>query len=123
MIDRDTVDRKARIAYYGSNCQRHASMTTLAIDAYIVDTLMPDLVGHDRQPSAFLVYLFLWRIAHGTGAATTQVALLDIAEGTGLSKRAVQDALGRLAKRKLLSVARESITAVPVYTVLRPWRR
>ena len=98
-------------------------MTTLALDAYIVDTLMPDLVGHDRQPSAFLVYVFLWRQAHGAGAATAQVALLDIAEATGLSKRGVQDALGRLAKRRLLTVAREHITAIPVYTVLRPWRQ
>jgi hypothetical protein len=82
---------------------------------------MPDLVGHDRQPSAFLVYLFLWRLAHGSGAETTQVALCDIAEGSGLSKRAVQGALGWLVKRRLVGVARESITAVPVYTVLRPW--
>ena len=95
----------------------------MLLDAYIVDTLMRDLVGHDRQPSAFLVYLYLWRRTHGAAAQTTQVALIDIAEETGLSKRAVQDALGRLAKRKLLTVARESITAVPVYTVLRPWRR
>jgi hypothetical protein len=28
-------------------------------DAYLVDSLMPDLVGHDRQPSAFIVYLYL----------------------------------------------------------------
>ena len=84
---------------------------------------MPDLVGHDRQPSAFLVYLYLWRRTHGGGAATAQVALIDIAEATGLSKRAVQDALGRLAARQLLTVARERITAVPVYTVLRPWQR
>ena len=97
-------------------------MTTIPLDAYIVDTLMPDLVGHDRQPSAFLVYLYLWRQTHGGGAPTTQVALLDIAEGTGLSKRSVQDAMGRLGKRKLIAVARESITAVPVYTVQRPWR-
>jgi len=123
MIDRDTVDRKARIAYYGSNCQRHVSMTTLAIDAYIVDTLMPDLVGHDRQPSAFLVYLCLWRQTHGTGVATAQVALRDIAERSGLSKRAVQGALAWLVKRRLIGVARASITAVPVYTVLRPWKR
>jgi len=98
-------------------------MTTVPLDPYIVDTLMPDLVGHDRQPSAFLVYLFLWRRTHGAGETTIRVALLDIADATGLSKRAVQEALGRLAKRKLLTVARESITAVPVYTVLRPWRR
>ena len=93
------------------------------LDPYIVDTLMPDLVGHDRQPSAFLVYLLLWRQTHAAGAATTQIALLDIADATGLSKRAVQDALGRLTARKLVTVARESITAVPVYSVLRPWRR
>ena len=97
-------------------------MAAINFDPYLVDTLMPDLVGHDRQPSAFLVYLLLWRRTHGAGAATIQVALLDIAEGTGLSKRAVQDALGRLATRKLVTVARASITAIPVYTVLRPWR-
>ena len=84
---------------------------------------MPDLVGHDRQPSAFLVYLYLWRQTHGNGAQTVQVALLDIAEATGLSKRAVQSAVGWLAKRRFLTATRTSITAVPVYTVLRPWRR
>jgi DNA-binding GntR family transcriptional regulator len=50
-----------------------------------------------------------------------QVSLVDLAEGTGLSKRAVQDALGALVRRRLVSIARESITAVPVYTVHRPW--
>jgi hypothetical protein len=95
----------------------------LHVDPYIVDTLMPDLVGHDRQPSAFLVYLYLWRQTHGAAAAHAQVALIDIAEATGLSKRSVQDALGRLATRKLITVSRASITAVPVYSVLRPWRR
>jgi hypothetical protein len=98
-------------------------MAAVAIDAYVLDTLMPDLVGHDRQPSAFLVYLFLWRRTHGSGAADVQVALADIAEATGLSKRAVQDAVAWLARRKLIAVARASITAVPVYSTLRPWRR
>ena len=42
-------------------------MTTVPVDAYVLDTLMADLVGHDRQPSAFLVYLFLWRRTHGSG--------------------------------------------------------
>ncbi len=95
----------------------------LYVDPYIVDTLMPDLVGHDRQPSAFLVYLYLWRQTHGAAAPHAQVALADIAEATGLSKRSVQGALGRLAKRRLVTVSRASITAVPVYSVLRPWRR
>lgn len=96
---------------------------TLNLETYVIDTLMPDLVGHDRQPSAFIVYLVLWRLTHGNGARTVQVALVEIAELSGLSKRAVQDAISWLAKRKLLSVERASITAVPVYTVLRPWHR
>jgi helix-turn-helix protein len=98
-------------------------MPSVEVDGYVVDTLMADLVGHDRQPSAFLVYLFLWRHTHGSGRATAQVSLLDLAMGTGLSKRAVQEALRWLAKRRLLSLQRESITAVPVYTVRRPWVR
>ena len=106
-------------------------MTTVPVDAYVLDSLMADLVGHDRQPSAFLVYLFLWRRTHGSvegedgedGGGTAQVSLLDIATGTGLSKRAVQEALRTLATRRLVASEREGITAVPVYTVLRPWRR
>jgi hypothetical protein len=103
-------------------------MTTVPVDAYVLDSLMADLVGHDRQPSAFLVYLFLWRRTYGSadgaeGGDTAQVSLLDIATGTGLSKRAVQEALRTLAKRRLLAIEREGITAIPVYTVLRPWRR
>jgi Helix-turn-helix domain len=97
-------------------------MSSIPLDEYIVDVLMPDLVGHDRQPSAFVVYLHLWRLTHGDSAPTAQVALQDIAERTGLSKRSVQGAVAWLAKRNLLSTARASITAVPVYTVLRPWR-
>ena len=126
MINRSGVECKARIDYYGSRCYSRARMflvSTIPIDAYLLDSLMPDLVGHDRQPSAFLVYLCLWRQTHGSGQGTAQVALQDIAEATGLSKRSVQDALGWLAKRKLVSISRASITAVPVYTVLRPWRR
>jgi hypothetical protein len=99
------------------------SPDTVSIDRYILDTLMRDLVGHDRQPSAYLVYVFLWHETHGKKLATTQLALIDVAEGVGLSKRGVQDALGHLSKRKLIAVERTSITAVPVYTVLRPWRR
>ena len=98
-------------------------MTGLDLDPYVVDTLMPDLVGHDRQPSAFLVYLLLWRLTHGAASSSAQVALRDLAEGTGLSKRAVQEALARLAKRRLIEVARDGFTAVAVYTVLQPWRR
>ena len=105
---------------------------------------MADLIGHDRQPSAFIVYLFLTcasvaareRVARsgagrrgpasdepGMGGAHLRMPLQDIAERTGLSKRSVQSALGWLVKRKLIAIARESITAIPVYTVMRPWKR
>lgn len=96
---------------------------SVEVDDYVIDTLMPDLVGHDRQPSAFLVFLWLWRRTHGAGAATAQVSLFDLATGTGLSKRSVQEALRWLSRRRLLSIQRESITAIPVYTVRRPWAR
>jgi DNA-binding GntR family transcriptional regulator len=95
----------------------------IELDPYLIDTLMPDLVGHDRQPSALLVYLLLWRLTHGTGVTTVQIPLRDIAAGTGLSKRAVQEALSRLVKRRLIEAVREGITAVAVYTVLQPWKR
>jgi len=95
----------------------------LALDAYIIDTLMPDLVGHDRQPAAFLVYLLLWRLTRAAGMIEVQIPLRDLAEGSGLSKRAVQQALSRLVKRELIAVQRSGITAVATYTVRRPWKR
>ena len=112
--------RKERINFYSIRCHRRIKVD---IDAYVLDTLMRGLVGHDRHPSAFLVYLFLWRMTHGKGRPRVQIALTDIAENTGLSKRSVQGALTRLIKRKLISIERESITAIPRYTVLRPWTR
>jgi hypothetical protein len=100
-----------------------ADKDTIAVDAYVVDTLMQDLIGHDRAASAFVVYLYLWRRSHGADEPSVQVSLREIADGTGLSKRGVQEALSVLARRKLVSIARESITDVPVYKVNRPWRR
>jgi hypothetical protein len=35
----------------------------------------------------------------------------------------VQEALRLLAKRRLVAIEREGITAVPVYAVRRPWVR
>jgi DNA-binding GntR family transcriptional regulator len=83
---------------------------------------MPDLVGHDRQPSALLVYLYLWRQTEG-GESASVVSLREIADGTGLSKRAVQDALARLHSRRLIGIQRASITAIPEYRIHRPWVR
>jgi len=92
------------------------------IDAYVVDTLMPDLVLHDRQPSAFLVYLQLWYRSTGR-RVRARLSHQQMADATGLSKSAVQAAIRTLTRRRLIRATRESSTAVPQYTVLRPWRR
>ncbi len=98
-------------------------MMSLEVDTYVIDTLMADLVGHDRQPAAFLVYLYLWRHTRATGRKQRAISLREIAEGTGLSKRAVQSALNSLVRRELIGVRRASITSVASYAVHRPWRR
>ncbi|HTE46090.1 MAG TPA: helix-turn-helix domain-containing protein, partial [Gemmatimonadaceae bacterium] len=77
----------------------------MLVDPYIVDTLMRDLVRHDRMPSAYLVYLQLFRRTHGADTKTVSIALLDIVEATGLSKRTVQSAVAHLAYRRLITVA------------------
>lgn len=69
------------------------------------------------------MYLFLWRRTRGEGVDEAAVSLRAIAEGTGLSRRGVQDAVARLAQRRLIGVERASITAVPRYRVHRPWAR
>lgn len=93
------------------------------MDPYVLETLMPDLVRHDKRPSAYLVYLHLWGQTGGKPNARVAVSLQRLAEDTGLSKRAVQDALQLLLRRRLVRVERVSRTAVPAYGVLRPWRR
>jgi hypothetical protein len=92
------------------------------LDGYVVDTLMPDLVGHDRTPSAFVLYVKLWQAAGGPGRRV-QASLSTLAVETGLSKSSVQAALRHLRKRGFLSSRTASATAVPVHTVLAPWRR
>jgi len=97
--------------------------STVEVDAYVFDTLMRDLIGHDRAASAFVVYLHLWRASLGTGEPNVRTSLRDIAEATGLSKRGIQEALSILSRRQLVGIARQSITDIPVYTVKRPWKR
>jgi DNA-binding MarR family transcriptional regulator len=92
------------------------------LDEYVVETLMPDLIAHDHTPSAFIVYVKLWHDGGGPGRRI-QTSLSTLAVETGLSKSSVQTALRRLRKRGYLSTKRASATAVPVHTVLAPWRR
>lgn len=92
----------------------------LSLDPYVVDVLLPDLVGHDRRPSAYLVYLSLWRRTQDASGEVS-ASLQSLTEATGLSKRAVQDALDHLAKRRLVSTRRASSTAVATFRVHEPW--
>ena len=92
-----------------------------AFDDYIFDVLMRDLVGHDRKPAAFLVYL--WLAAEQARRRTGVCASYEqIAESIGISKSSAQSAVKWLARRKLLAVHKETATAVPDYRVLSPWR-
>lgn len=90
-------------------------------DDYVIDVLMRDLVGHDRKPVAFLVYL--WLTAEQTRTRTQVAASYQhVAESVGISKSSAQSAIRWLIRRKLLSVEKESVTATPAYTVRSPWR-
>ena len=99
------------------------AIARLRLDPYVVDTLMPDLVGHDRRPSAFLVYLYLWHRTNGGRGRSEQIPLRAIAEGTGMSKRAVQNALRALARRRLVTASHATPTSAPTFVVHRPWAR
>jgi DNA-binding MarR family transcriptional regulator len=98
-------------------------MLHIGIDEYVFDVLMPDLVGHDHSPSAFLVYLFLWSELYRSEQKKIPVSLRRIAEATGLSKSAVQAAMRILKRRRLVAVSRRSPTATPEYELLRHWIR
>lgn len=94
----------------------------VAVDRYVVDTLMRDLVGHDRSPSAFVVYLHLWAAGAGNRGRHVKTSHQEIAGQVGLSKTAVQIAIKRLVRRRLLHAERSAPTAVPDYFVMTPWR-
>ena len=89
-------------------------------DAYVINALMRDLVGHDHRASAFLVYLVLAAASQEGGPPLSHAQL---AERTGLSKRGVQGAVLHLVDRNLLRVERRGATDVPRYELLAPWRR
>jgi DNA-binding transcriptional MocR family regulator len=95
---------------------------TIPVDDYVIDVLMRDLVGHDRQPAAYLVYLHLYGRAARGKWRTVPASLRILAEATGFSKSAVQSALENLRRRELIVTTRDHATAVPRHRVLRHWR-
>jgi hypothetical protein len=95
----------------------------VAIDEYVLDVLLPDLVGHDRSPVAFLVYIALWSALYKSEQRRLALSLRQLSERTGLSVSSVQSAICLLKRRSLIRVTKSSPTSVPVYELLRHWLR
>jgi hypothetical protein len=98
-------------------------MVEITLDAYLLDGLLPDLVGHDRRLASFIVYLYLYCQASQQANRSVRMSHQSIATATGLSRSAVQSALAHLQKRQLIATSRAHPTAVPLHRVLRPWLR
>ena len=93
----------------------------ISVDRYVLDSLMVDLVGHDRRPSAYILYLALHRL--GAARKEIGISLQGLATATGLSKTAVQRSVAHLVRRQLISARAAGWTEAPYYQVLQPWRR
>lgn len=91
------------------------------LDDYVTDVLLRDLVGHDRRPVSFLVYLWLAAEQQRRNSAV-QVGYRELAENIGISKSSIQTAVSWLARRKLIAASKENATATPKYAVLTPWK-
>jgi hypothetical protein len=91
------------------------------LDTYITDVLMRDLVGHDRRPVSFLVYLWL-AVEQQSRKAAVQISYNELAENIGVSKSSAQSAVNWLVRRRLLTMEKDNVTATPRYTVLSPWK-
>ncbi len=91
------------------------------VDDYVIDVLMRDLVGHDRRPVSFLIYLWL-AAAQARAGAEVRISFQEMAESVGVSKSAAQAAVRWLLRRKLLHTAKANATAVPCYKVMTPWK-
>ncbi len=98
-------------------------MVQIALDVYLIDSLLPDLLGHDKRSSSFIVYLYLYRHACEQTNWSIYKSHQSIASATGLSRSTVQGALEHLQSRQLIATSRSHPTAVPLHQVLRPWIR
>src|SRR6516162_7544298 len=98
-------------------------MVEITLDPYLLDCLLPDLVGHDRRLASFVIYLYLYCQASRQPNWSVRMSHQAIATATGLSRSAVQSALAHLQNRQLIATSRAHPTAVPLHRVLRPWLR
>jgi hypothetical protein len=94
-------------------------MSTILLDRYVFDTLMPELAGQDGRPEAFLVYM---AIVNAAVTGSVQLTHADLAARSGVSNRAAQSAVAWLANRQFISVSPTDITRVNRYVPHQPWR-
>jgi hypothetical protein len=92
------------------------------VDDYIPAVLMRDLVGHDKRPAAFLVYLWI-EVEQVRRGGAVKISYRELSESIGISKSSAQSAAAWLVKRRLLTVSKETVTATPEYTAHHPWRK
>jgi len=95
---------------------------TIPVDDYVLDVLMRDLIGHDQQPAAYLVYLCLYGQAARKKWKPVVASVRTLADATGISKSAIQTALATLRRRELIITIRDHVTATSRHRVLRHWR-
>src|SRR5215510_1360666 len=98
-------------------------MPAIELDAMLIDAVMPDLIGHDRKPAAFIVYLYLARRSFDQPDWSVKISHQTLARATGLSRSAVQSALAHLNRRQLVISSRTTPTSFPLHKVQRPWLR
>ena len=91
------------------------------LDEYVLDSLIRDLVGHDRRPVSYLVYLWL-AAEEQRQQKRVSISYSDLAQSVGVSKSSAQGAIAWLIHRKLISSTKANVTATPNYTVQTPWK-
>jgi hypothetical protein len=91
------------------------------LDEYVIDSLMRDLVGHDRRAVSYLVYLWMAAEQQRQKKPVT-ISYRDLAESLGVSKSSAQSAVAWLIHRKLITSTKLNVTATPSYGVQTPWK-
>jgi hypothetical protein len=109
------------IVQYVRDCYINGRYSMVKLEEYVLDSLMRDLVGHDRRPVSYLVYLWLAAEQQRQRKAVS-ISYSDLAESVGVSKSAAQSAVAWLIHRKLISSTKATVTATPSYTVQTPWK-
>ena len=96
-------------------------MRQLKIDEFVVKSLMRDLVSHDKKPSAFIVFLYIYCAIENSEDDSVALSLNQLVDATGLSRSAVQGGIHTLLRRQLLTSDKKTVTTTPIYRVHKYW--